>query len=37
MVVVFSGRVGLLTMAFGLSRRLRPPSIRYPEERLYVG
>lgn len=37
MVVVFSGRVGLLTMAFGLTRRLRPPSIRYPEERLYVG
>jgi trk system potassium uptake protein TrkH len=37
MVVVFSGRVGLLTMAFGLSRRLRPPAIRYPEERLYVG
>ncbi len=36
-VTVFSGRVGLLTIAFSLSRRQRPPKVRYPEERLYVG
>ncbi|MDR7483901.1 MAG: potassium transporter TrkG [Armatimonadota bacterium] len=37
MVTVFSGRVGLLTLAFSLTRRERPPVVRYPEERLYVG
>jgi trk system potassium uptake protein TrkH len=37
MTTVFSGRVGLLTLAFGLTRRQRAPLIRYPEERLYVG
>ncbi len=37
MVTVFSGRVGLITMAFSLSRRQRPPKVRYPEERFYVG
>jgi len=37
MLTIFSGRVGLLTLAFGLTRRQRPPHIRYPEERLYVG
>ncbi|MDR7417942.1 MAG: TrkH family potassium uptake protein [Armatimonadota bacterium] len=37
MATVFSGRVGLLTLAFGLTRRQRRPIIRYPEERLYVG
>ncbi|MDR7543269.1 MAG: TrkH family potassium uptake protein [Armatimonadota bacterium] len=37
MLTIFSGRVGLLTLAFGLTRRQRPPRIRYPEERLYVG
>lgn len=36
-VTVFSGRVGLLTIAFSLSQRQRPPKVRYPEERLYVG
>jgi hypothetical protein len=29
--------VGLLTVAFGLTRRLRPPQIRYPEDRIFVG
>ena len=37
MFTVFSGRVGLLTLAFSLTRRHLPPRIRYPEERLYVG
>ncbi len=37
MATVFVGRVGLLTGAFGLSRRQQPPKIRYPEERLFVG
>lgn len=37
MLTVFSGRVGLLTVAFGLTRRHRPPRVRYPEERLYIG
>jgi trk system potassium uptake protein TrkH len=37
MATIFSGRVGLLTLAFGLTRRHRVPIIRYPEERLYVG
>lgn len=36
-LTVFSGRVGLLTVAFGLTRRHRPPRVRYPEERLYIG
>ncbi|MDR7483425.1 MAG: TrkH family potassium uptake protein [Armatimonadota bacterium] len=37
MVTMFTGRVGLLTLAFGLTRRERPVRIRYPEERLYIG
>jgi trk system potassium uptake protein TrkH len=37
MVSVFVGRVGLLAMAFSLSRRQQPAKIRYPEERLFVG
>ncbi|MDQ7840057.1 MAG: potassium transporter TrkG [bacterium] len=37
MLTVFSGRVGLLTVAFGLTRWHRPPRVRYPEERLYIG
>ena len=37
MVTMFTGRVGLLTLAFGLTRRERPVRIRYPEQRLYVG
>jgi trk system potassium uptake protein TrkH len=37
MVTVFTGRVGLLTMAFALTRRQRPADFRYPEERVYVG
>jgi trk system potassium uptake protein TrkH len=36
-VTIFSGRVGLLTLAFGLTRRMRQPLIRYPEGRIYVG
>lgn len=37
MLTVFSGRVGLLTMAFALTRRQRPANYRYPEERILVG
>ncbi len=37
MATMFSGRVGLLTIAFGLTRREQTPRIRYPEERLYIG
>lgn len=37
MLTMFGGRVGLLTLAYGLTRRVRPPRIRYPEDRLYVG
>lgn len=37
MVTIFSGRVGLLTLAFSLTRRQRPPLVRYAEERFYVG
>jgi len=37
MVTVFTGRVGLLTLAFGLSRRQQVPHFRYPEEQIYVG
>jgi hypothetical protein len=37
MVTIFSGRVGLLTLAFSLTRRQRAPLVRYPEERLFVG
>jgi trk system potassium uptake protein TrkH len=36
-VTIFTGRVGLLTLAFALTRRQKPPLVRYPEERLYVG
>lgn len=36
-ITIFSGRIGLLTLAFGLTRRQKPPLVRYPEERLYVG
>ena len=37
MATMFSGRVGLLTIAFGLTRRERQARVRYPEERLYLG
>lgn len=37
MLTVFSGRVGLLTVAFGLTRRQRPGRVRHLEERLYIG
>ncbi len=37
MVTVFTGRVGLLTVAFALTRRQRPADFRYPEERVYIG
>ncbi len=37
MATTFSGRVGLLTLAFGLTRRQRMPRIRYPEGRLFIG
>ncbi len=34
---IFTGRVGLLTVAFALTRRLQPANFRYPEERVYIG
>jgi trk system potassium uptake protein TrkH len=37
LLTMFGGRVGLLTLAFGVTRRLRPPRVRYPEDRIYVG
>lgn len=37
MVTIFTGRVGLLTVAFALTRRQEQVNIRYPEERIYVG
>lgn len=37
MVTVFGGRVGLLTVVFGLTRHQQIPRVRYPEERLYIG
>jgi trk system potassium uptake protein TrkH len=37
MLTMFAGRVGLLTLAFGLTRRVRPSRIRYPEDRIYIG
>ncbi|MDQ7859976.1 MAG: potassium transporter TrkG, partial [Armatimonadota bacterium] len=36
-VTIFTGRVGLLTLAFALTRRLQQPLIRFPEGRIYVG
>lgn len=36
-LTVLTGRVGLLTMAFALTRRQRPANFRYPEERLFIG
>ncbi len=37
MLTIFTGRVGLLTMAFALTRRQRPANFRYPEERILIG
>jgi len=37
MFTIFTGRVGLLTMAFALSRRQQPANYRYPEERILIG
>lgn len=37
MATIFIGRVGLLTVAFALTRRQQPMSYRYPEERILVG
>lgn len=37
MISIFTGRVGLLTVAFALARRQQPANFRYPEERIYVG
>jgi trk system potassium uptake protein TrkH len=36
-LTMYGGRVGLMTLAFGLTRRQRPPLVRYPEERIYIG
>lgn len=37
MLTIFTGRVGLLTVAFSLTRHQQPANFRYPEERIYVG
>jgi trk system potassium uptake protein TrkH len=37
MATVYTGRVGLLTLAFGLTRRQRVPRFHYSEEPIYVG
>src|SRR5574341_1369754 len=37
MLTIFSGRVGLLTLAFALTRRQQPANYRFPEERILVG
>jgi len=37
MVTVYTGRVGLLTLAFALTHRQRVPRFHYPEEPIYVG
>jgi len=37
MLSIFAGRVGLLTVAFALTRRQQPANYRYPEERILVG
>jgi trk system potassium uptake protein TrkH len=37
MGTVFTGRVGLLTVAFALTRRQRPADYRYLEERILIG
>lgn len=37
MCTIFTGRVGLLTMAFALTRRQQPANYRYPEDRILVG
>jgi len=34
---IFTGRVGLLTVAFALTRRQQALNYRYPEERILVG
>jgi len=37
MITMFAGRVGLLTIAYGLTKQQRPLRVRYPEERVYLG
>ncbi len=37
MLTVFVGRVGLLTVAFALTKRQQPMNFRFPEERILVG
>ena len=37
MLTVFTGRVGLLTMAFALTHRQQPANFRFPEERIMIG
>ncbi|MGH2348197.1 MAG: TrkH family potassium uptake protein [bacterium] len=37
MVTIFTGRVGLLTVAFALTRRQQAMNYRFPEERILVG
>ncbi len=37
MVTVYTGRVGLLTLAFALTHRQVVPRFHYPEEPIYVG
>ncbi|HEV8352859.1 MAG TPA: TrkH family potassium uptake protein [bacterium] len=37
MLTIFTGRVGLLTVAFALTRRQQAMNYRFPEERILVG
>ncbi len=37
MATIFTGRVGLVTVAFALIRRQKPAKVRYPEEWVYIG
>jgi trk system potassium uptake protein TrkH len=37
MLTIFTGRVGLLTVAFALTKRQQAMNYRYPEERILVG
>ncbi|HUF46754.1 MAG TPA: potassium transporter TrkG [Vicinamibacterales bacterium] len=36
-VLMFTGRIGPLTLAFALAGRRQPPRVRYPEERVLIG
>jgi trk system potassium uptake protein TrkH len=35
--MMFAGRVGPLTLAVALARRVEPPRVRHAEERIAIG